>query len=158
MSKVISASFTSRKTPGTADFRDETEARENEQAAFLASLEDDSTIIAGPAEWFKNSAWGAPAWGTVGYRYRRTLEREAYHEQQSSIRSIAPGMFGMAGDYLAREVTKYLGGEWHGNYGKAPSPGHSKAGSFADISAARERSQRCDFAFVRGRRLEGHQG
>jgi hypothetical protein len=36
VSKVISASFTSRKTPGTADFRDETEARENEQADYLA--------------------------------------------------------------------------------------------------------------------------
>ena len=35
-------------------------------------------------------------------------------------------MFGMASDYLAREVTKYLGGDWCGNYGRAPSPGHSK--------------------------------
>lgn len=117
MSKVISASFTSRKTPGTADFRDETEARENEQADDLAGLEDDGKVVTGPKAWFDRSTWGTAnqdpeinerAGNARGYyldRYRETLDRYAELKAAREKRGEAagaPGMTMMADSYYRR--------------------------------------------------------
>ena len=142
MSKVISASFTSRKTPGTADFRDETEARENEQADYLAGLEDDGKVVTGPKAWFDRSTWGTTnqdpeinerGGNARGYfidRYRETFERYAELSAAREKRGEAagaPGMIMMGVNYdLARKVTEALEGDWKGDHGEAPAPGHSK--------------------------------
>jgi 5S rRNA maturation endonuclease (ribonuclease M5) len=40
----------------------------------------------------------------------------------------------MIDDYLARRVTEHLGGKWHGTYGRAPGPGHSRQDDSLQIS------------------------
>ena len=118
------------------DFRDEIERLESEQADYLASLAD-SNVVAGPAEWFKGSAWGTPAWGAPGYRYRRMLEFDAYRERQGEPPG-SPGMLmihgGAASMFLARRVTEYLKGDWKGDHGMASGPGHNKTDRSLKIS------------------------
>ena len=71
--------------------RDEIERREIEQAAFLASLEDDDNVVIGPAEWFKGLSW-IPVWGLAGARYRRQLELEAYRKKHGAASGLPTGM------------------------------------------------------------------
>jgi hypothetical protein len=71
--------------PADFNFRDDIERRGAEQANYL-----ETNVISGPAEWFKGSPWSTPKWGAPGYRYRRMLEHDAYHEQQRWQDSIAP--------------------------------------------------------------------
>ena len=112
------------------DFRDEVERLEAEQADYLTSLEDDGKVVAGPESWFKSSPWNSDFPG------RRAFIRfgELSAERERRGEPAAPGMLMMAGDYLARKVTEHLGGEWHGHYGLAPGPGHSKADRSLQIS------------------------
>jgi hypothetical protein len=117
---------------GKKDFRDEIERLEAEQTFLLASPEDDGKVVAGPEEWFKNSPWNA-----ADFRVPSAFERRAQLIADSARRgetSGVPGMMMMSGDYLAREVTKHLGGEWHGNYGLAPGHGHSSKDRSLHIS------------------------
>ena len=43
----------------------------------------------------------------------------------------------MSSHELARQVTKHLGGDWHGHYGTAPGPGHRKGDASLTIRAHR---------------------
>ena len=45
----------------------------------------------------------------------------------------------MSNHDLARQVTEHLGGEWHGCYGIAPGPGHSKNDRSLRIQQHRDR-------------------
>ena len=46
-------------------------------------------------------------------------------------------MSNLAGNELAREVTRHLGGKWHGSYGTARGPGHGKHDASLTIKAHR---------------------
>ena len=90
------------------DFRDEIERLEAEQADSLVSLKDGGNVVAGP--WLKNSAWGTPAWGAAGYRYRRMLEWEAYREQRGEAAGVPPGTLMQDGEsaYVEAAVGRIL--------------------------------------------------
>jgi len=91
---VSSVVIGERASAFKSEARDEIERREIEQADYLSSLEDDSTVVNGPESWFKNSAWSTSAWGAPGYRYRRTLELAAHRDRRSEAAG-APGMLMM---------------------------------------------------------------
>ena len=97
---VISARPSSRKTS------EEIEALEAEQADYLASLEDDN-VVAGPTEWFKQSAWDAPT-----HRTRLMTARFVESRNAAKDEPAAPGLVMMANsseDAIERALAKLRG-------------------------------------------------
>jgi hypothetical protein len=95
--------------PADFNFRDDTERREAEQADFLAGLEADSNIVAGPKTWFQNSSWNMGESRQVLGVYRgmsgggmdqRLAELKAYREQRGEP-ADASGTLRMAGGFAA---------------------------------------------------------
>ena len=81
---------------------------------------------------------GFPIYWTTAQVARHIKRHRQVADAMRRAKEETPAdMLGMAraNDYLAREVTKHLGGDWHGDYGLAPGPGHSPKDRSLQISA-----------------------
>jgi len=85
---VISDNAGTFKDPES--YRDEIERREIEQADYVASLDDDGTVVAGPDAWFQNSPWNADF-----HKIRRTIARSAELITSRERRREPAGVSGM---------------------------------------------------------------